>query len=244
MIFEKLGYKICNKLLFWFKEEYNKGIGLRVKKILVLNASQSKTGTVRGMIDMLVEVLGAENKVNVQNFLDDVSGEWNYEDAGDCDYSLLYFDLKKLTYKGCIDCGFCKKHKRCMLKDDIKFMYRYFDEADYILLGSPIYFGGTPSKLKALIDRCQAIYHSKYTLRDSMIDTSKKRKAFNILMGGEMLRDDLFFAMKHELGYFYKSINASEIEYIEIGNTDNVNPNEDDELKRGILDKFNKFLIG
>lgn len=215
-----------------------------MKKIIVLNASQSKVGNVRAMIDMLVAFLGENNKVNVQNFLDDTSGEWNYEDNGDCDYSVLYFDLKKLTYKGCIDCGFCKKHKRCMLKDDIKFMYRYFDEADYILLGSPIYFGGTPSKLKALIDRCQAIYHSKYTLKDSMIDVNKKRKALNILMGGEVLREDLFFAMKHELGYFYKSINAGEVEYIEIGDTDNINPNEDEELKKSILDRFNKFLKG
>ena len=213
-----------------------------MKNILVLNASQNKVGNVRKMIDEIIENLGVEFKLNIQNFLDDTSGEWNYDDLGECDYSILYFDLKKLTYKGCIDCGFCKKHKRCMLKDDIKFMYRYFDEADYILLGSPIYFGGTPSKLKALIDRCQAIYHSKYTLNDSMIDVTKRRKAFNILMGGEEYREDLFFAMKHELKYFYKSINALETEYVEIGNTDIFNPNEDEELKQNILNRFKNFL--
>lgn len=213
-----------------------------MKKIIVLNASQSKTATVRRMVDFLVDSISTKGKTNVQNFLDDTSGEWNYEDALDVDFSILYFDLKKLTYKGCIDCGFCKKHKRCMLKDDIKFMYRYFDEADYILLASPLYFGGAPSKLKALIDRCQAIYHSKYTLFDSMIDTTKKRKAFNILMGGEKYRDDLFFAMKHELKYFYMSINAPIQSYIEIGNTDISDPNEDENLKKDLLQKFHSFL--
>lgn len=213
-----------------------------MKKVLVLNASQSKIGTTRVIVDFLVSGIERLGRINVQNFLEDTSGDWNYEDAGAVDYSILYFDLKKLTYKGCIDCGFCKKNKRCMLKDDIKFMYRYFDEADYIILGSPIYFGGTPSKLKALIDRCQAIYHSKYTLKDSMIDITKKRKAFNVLVGGEEYRENLFFAMKHELGYFYKSINADDVVYFEIGDTDRVDPNEDIDFKNNILDSLIKFL--
>ncbi len=200
-----------------------------MKNILVINASQSKIGTARGMADFVIEYITKKYGAVTTDFSDKVDGTWGYDDILNDEispkYSILQFDLKKLTYKGCIDCGFCKKHRRCMLKDDIKYMYRYFDEADYIILASPVYFGGAPSKLKALIDRMQAVFHSKYTHKNSLIDQNKKRYALNILAGGEKYRENLFSAFKTELEYFYMAVNTDIKSYLEFGDTDNVNPN-------------------
>lgn len=213
-----------------------------MKKILVLNASQSKRALVRRLVDDLVEHLAQKVPTAVTSFGDVTDGGWNYEDAGEVQQSILYFDLKKLTYKGCIDCNYCTKHKGCMLRDDIKYMYRYFDEADIVILGSPIYFGGTPSKLKALVDRTQAIYHSKYTLKDSMIDRNKKRYAFNILAGGEPPSDHQFMGIKKELEYFYRAINTTVHSYTEISNSDEYDPNEDETFKAELIRKLDEMM--
>ncbi len=201
-----------------------------MKKILVLNASQSKRAVTRRLLDFAIEKIASHGSMVQTSFADAVDGQWNYEDVGEADYSVLYFDLKKLTYKGCIDCGFCSKHRRCMLKDDIKWMYRYFDEADYVITASPIYFGGTPSKFKALIDRMQAVFHSKYTLMDSLISRDKNRFAINILTGGEPVSETQFAGIKGELKYFYKSINTEELQDILLSDTDRVDPNEEQDV--------------
>lgn len=213
-----------------------------MKKILVLNASQSKRGATRKVIDGVVDYISQKGNTKVVSFADITDAKWNFDDFGNVDNGIIYFDLKKLVYKGCIDCGYCKKHRGCMLRDDIKFMYKYFDDADYIILASPIYFGGTPSKLKALIDRFQAVYHSKYTIGDSLIDKNKKRLGINILLGGEEYREDLFFAMKNELSYFYRSVNTQIFDNIEVGNTDNYEPFDDEKFMAKVYDKVDKFL--
>lgn len=213
-----------------------------MKRILVLNGSQSKRALVRRLVDSLVEHIKTKASTAVTNFGDVTDATWNYEDAGDVEYSILYFDLKKLTYKGCIDCNYCTKHRGCMLRDDIKYMYRYFDEADFVILGTPIYFGGTPSKLKALIDRTQAIYHSKYTLKDSLIDRDKKRFALNILAGGEPPTEHQFTGMKNEIEYFYRAINTTSHSYTEISNSDVYDPNEDESFKEDLFRKLDELL--
>ena len=162
------------------------------------------------------------------SFADAVDGSWSYEQDDAADYSVLFFDLKRLTYKGCIDCGYCSKHRGCMLRDDIKWMYRYFDEADYVITAAPIYFGGTPSKFKALIDRMQAVFHSKYTLMDPLIRREKNRYAINILIGGEPKSETQFYGIKGELRYFYKSINTQELIDLQFSDTDRIDPNEDE----------------
>ena len=63
--------------------------------------------------------------------------------------------LRPLKIGECTACGECGKNKdkRCVLKDDCNTCIGKMLVADGILLGSPTYFGGVASKLKALIDR-------------------------------------------------------------------------------------------
>lgn len=231
---------ICSLLLGIINVEAR--IGGNMKKVIVINGSQSKRGCSRSLVDKVVEYIQSKYNAPVKQFKETVDASWNYEDAGDVDYSILYFDLKKLTYKGCIDCGYCEKHKGCMLRDDIKYMYRYFDEADYVIFCSPVYFDGTPAHVKGFIDRTQAIYHSKYTLMDSLIDRSKKRFAMNILVGGEIHRDSQFVGIRNVLEYYYRAINTTPISYVEISNTDRENPFENEALMAQIIANAEELL--
>lgn len=65
-----------------------------------------------------------------------------------------WVNLGKKAVHSCIECGFCKKEKRCVFNDDLCNMI--IDEiikADGILIGSPVYFAGANGGLCALLDR-------------------------------------------------------------------------------------------
>lgn len=58
---------------------------------------------------------------------------------------------------GCLACGKCGelKNRRCARKDDdMNYFIGKMDEADGILIGSPVYYSNVTSEVKALIDRC------------------------------------------------------------------------------------------
>ncbi len=52
-----------------------------------------------------------------------------------------YINIAKLNFKGCLGCNECKKDqtKFCCLKDDMSDLYAKLNEADVILLGSPVF---------------------------------------------------------------------------------------------------------
>jgi multimeric flavodoxin WrbA len=64
--------------------------------------------------------------------------------------------LRKKTVKGCIACTTCHKtkDKTCAIKDDdFHDIFQVMQQADIIVVGSPVYFGSAPSQLIALLDR-------------------------------------------------------------------------------------------
>ena len=66
-------------------------------------------------------------------------------------------NLSNLTIKNCIHCNFClskqKTDRYCSLKDDAQQVYRKLENADIILLASPVYFMRTSGMMATFIDR-------------------------------------------------------------------------------------------
>lgn len=66
--------------------------------------------------------------------------------------------LYDLNYKGCISCFACKtiggkSYGRCAVKDDLTPVYKKIEEADAVILGSPIYFGTVTGEMKSFMER-------------------------------------------------------------------------------------------
>ena len=67
--------------------------------------------------------------------------------------------LYDLDYKGCISCFACKtidgKHSgRCTVNDGLSpLLKKIEDEADAIILGSPIYFGSMTGEMRSFMER-------------------------------------------------------------------------------------------
>jgi multimeric flavodoxin WrbA len=65
------------------------------------------------------------------------------------------FYLNEMKIKGCQACYSCKRNNvpECAVKDDMQKIYEAIQEADGILVASPIYFGGVTAQTKAWLDR-------------------------------------------------------------------------------------------
>lgn len=69
---------------------------------------------------------------------------------------------------GCIACGKCKKSEvpQCAFNDDIvNESIRKIENADALILGSPVYFGGLTAQMKAFIDRVGYVTRPHKTLK-------------------------------------------------------------------------------
>lgn len=77
-----------------------------------------------------------------------------------------YKRLNDLNLRPCQGCGGCDKTGMCVIKDDMIDIYRAADEADRILLVSPVYFYGLSAQCKICGDRFQARWSRKYQLKE------------------------------------------------------------------------------
>ena len=82
--------------------------------------------------------------------------------------------LCELALAPCIACGACRQNGRCIIDDDMQNLYLKIDEADTIIIASPIYFYGVTAQTKAFIDRTQALWSRKYLLKKRMVATGDK----------------------------------------------------------------------
>lgn len=55
--------------------------------------------------------------------------------------------------RGCIACGSCNKHGKCVFDDVVNEIAPKFEEADGIVLGSPVYYASANATLIAFLDR-------------------------------------------------------------------------------------------
>ena len=65
-------------------------------------------------------------------------------------------------------------------------VYQELEEADRIVLASPIQFMTVTAPMKAMIDRCQALWARKYVLKQPPLSV-KERKGLFIAVGGTKL---------------------------------------------------------
>ena len=71
--------------------------------------------------------------------------------------------LNKLTFRGCQACYACKTTSdRCVLDDDLAPVLDAIQEADVIVLASPVYFGDITGQLKSFFDRTFSFFTPDY----------------------------------------------------------------------------------
>jgi len=74
--------------------------------------------------------------------------------------------LRELKINGCLGCGYCKRNNgQCLQKDDMEGVYKLINEADMLVLATPVYFYTMSAQLKAAIDRLYAKHNFEMRIR-------------------------------------------------------------------------------
>ncbi len=95
--------------------------------------------------------------------------------------------LNTLNITPCQHCDSCLTTGMCRIQDDMQMVYRELEDADRIVLASPIQFMGLTAQMKAMVDRCQALWARKYVLKQPPLKVIKERNGFFISVGGMKL---------------------------------------------------------
>ncbi len=109
-----------------------------MNKILFLNGSPRKRGNTRILSDLLIDKLD--------------------KDKFDCETVFLYdYDIKP-----CADCRACKKGGfKCIMQDGMLELCEKIEDADFLIIGTPIYWLGPTAMTKLMLDRFRPYYSSK-----------------------------------------------------------------------------------
>jgi hypothetical protein len=99
-----------------------------------------------------------------------------------------------LKIAGCFHCDACYEKGICRIQDDMQMVYREMESADRIAMASPLQFMSVSAQLKALIDRCQALWARKYILKIPPLGDNRPRRGFFISVGGRRTVPNLFDA--------------------------------------------------
>lgn len=111
--------------------------------------------------------------------------------------------VDNLNISPCREYYGCLRDGNCVIRDDMDGIYPKLLEADGVIVASPIFFYGLTSQVKALIDRCQALWARKYILKQNLPDAA--RKGAFIAVGatkGRKLFDGSILTVK----YFFQAI--------------------------------------
>lgn len=121
--------------------------------------------------------------------------------------------------KSCTACEGCYRLGQCVIKDEMHQVYRAIDKADIVIAASPVYFYTVTSHMKKLIDRCQAVWASKYKTGDSLI-SKKKRVGYIVCTAGEPEGKSCFDCTVKVFELFYKCINTELIGSLLVSDVD------------------------
>ena len=92
--------------------------------------------------------------------------------------------LNDLNIAPCQHCDACLVQGSCKTQDDMQMMYRELEQADRIVLASPIHFMSVTAQMKTMIDRCQCLWARKYILKIPPLGNKRERKGLFISVGG------------------------------------------------------------
>ena len=92
--------------------------------------------------------------------------------------------LSELNIAPCRHCDGCWETGVCVIQDDMQWLSYELRKVDYLILASPIFFMGVTAQVKAMIDRCQALWVMKYVLKLPVaINPHARRKGLLISAG-------------------------------------------------------------
>lgn len=88
------------------------------------------------------------------------------------DFETEMFTCQAKDIKPCMHCDYCLENKKCIIQDDMGEVYRNLQEADGIILATPVQSGSVSANLSIIMDRTRALEAVDYNLLRGKIGMS------------------------------------------------------------------------
>ena len=98
-------------------------------KVLIINGSPRLKGNSSTLVNEMIGIFNKEG-VEVDNY-----------------------QIGAKAIRGCMACGYCYEHGECVLKDDVNDLAKRFEQADGLVVVSPVYYGSANGSIISLFDR-------------------------------------------------------------------------------------------
>ena len=105
-------------------------------KVLLLNGSPHAAGVNATALDEMVKIFH-ENQIETE-----------------------IVQVGNLAIRGCVACGYCYEHAKCVFDDVVNEIAEKFKEADGLVVASPVYYASANATLIAVLDRL--FYSSRF----------------------------------------------------------------------------------
>lgn len=129
-----------------------------MKKILIFNGAVKKQGDTAQLIQSLCEKLPSQ-QVSV-------------------------VDCHDPNLSPCVDCRWCWTHPGCALQDGMQPIYQQIQEADWIILASPVHFDEISGTLMQAMSRLQVYCMARMQRKEELLAEKKRRGAALLVAGG------------------------------------------------------------
>jgi len=180
-------------------------------KTLIVNGSPRKSGGTSVLVNRLKELL-------------------------DGDISVVDTYYSKIS--PCVDCRFCWTHSECAIKDDMQQVYRIINDADNIVIASPIYFTELTGSLLQWASRLQYIWVSKNLRKDTVILKKERYGGVILVDGGDGYMDTSLAMAKRLL----RNMGAEYKDLVYYSGTGRIEPTLPDESTMENIHKLSDIL--
>ncbi len=125
--------------------------------IIILNGSPRKNGNTKFMIDAFLDGVAKNN------------------------HNITTISVCEKKISGCLACEYCHNEGNgvCIQKDDMEEIYPVLQEAEMIILASPIYYHGFTGQLQCAINRIYALDKPKNLKRSALFLSSESNDVFD-----------------------------------------------------------------
>lgn len=111
--------------------------------------------------------------------------------------------VSELNVRPCTGCDACRHTGQCVIRDDMTEVMAALDQADWVVLTSPVYFNSVTGALKVLIDRCQPYWARKFVLK--LPPVRPGRRGFLLMSAGVKQTDATLDGSRRVADYFFKA---------------------------------------
>lgn len=114
------------------------------------------------------------------------------------------FFLNRMRFIPCQECEDVRKDGKCRIEDDMQKLYPEIENADVVVVSSPVFFGSVTAQIKMMIDRFQCQW---LAINFFKTYTPKKKKGIFLCIEASE-RKDFFENAKAIVKNFFKTIGA------------------------------------